>query len=59
MIEKQIEQLSIEERRALEAASMVGMEFAAATVAAALATEVLLVVEQCERLVRRGQFLQV
>lgn len=58
MIERQIEGLSGEEQRTLEAASVAGVEFSAAVVAAALGEEVEGVEERCERLTRRGQFLR-
>jgi len=58
LIERQMEQLGIEEQCTLEVASVVGMEFAAATVAVALQTEIAGVEEHCERLARRGQFLR-
>ncbi|HKA54473.1 MAG TPA: hypothetical protein VKJ47_12510, partial [Candidatus Binatia bacterium] len=58
MIEKQIDQLSAEEQRALEVASVAGVEFSAATVAAGLGIEVVASEEQCARLARRSQFLR-
>jgi DNA-binding winged helix-turn-helix (wHTH) protein/tetratricopeptide (TPR) repeat protein len=57
LLEAQLDRLSPEEHAALEAASVAGIEFAAASVAAALEIEE----EQAERcldgLVRRGQFV--
>ncbi len=58
MIEKQIERLSGAEQRILEAASVAGVEFSAAAVAAAVEQDLLQIEEQCEGLVRRRQFLQ-
>jgi predicted ATPase len=58
MIERQLERLSLQEQQLLEAASVVGTEFSAAAVAAALAGEAVAVEGQCERLARRGQFLR-
>jgi len=57
MIERQLEGLSEEEQRVLEAASVVGREFSTAAVAAALGKGVEEVEERCEKLTRRGQFL--
>jgi len=58
MIERQIEGLNSEERQILEAASVAGIEFSAAVIAAVLAQEVEEVEEHCETLTRRGQFLR-
>ncbi|MBI3799183.1 MAG: AAA family ATPase [Deltaproteobacteria bacterium] len=58
MIAVQLEELTPEERRVLEAASVVGVEFAAPTVAAALQEGTVRVAEWCEGLTRRGQFLR-
>jgi DNA-binding winged helix-turn-helix (wHTH) protein/predicted ATPase len=58
MIEKQIDRVSKEEQRALEAASVAGAEFSAAIVAAALEEDVIRVEERCEELARRRQLLQ-
>src|SRR5262249_59042769 len=58
MIEQQLERLRPEEQRMLEAASVAGVEFSVATVAAGLAAEVVAVEEFCEGLARRGQFLR-
>ncbi|MBK6659606.1 MAG: AAA family ATPase [Proteobacteria bacterium] len=58
MIEKQVERLSDQEQRLLEAASAVGFEFSAASLAAALCIDdVDAVDEACVGLVRRAQFL--
>ena len=58
LIEKQVEQLSEEQQRLLEAASVVGATFSAAAVAAGLEVPTESVEEWCEALVKRGQFLQ-
>jgi DNA-binding winged helix-turn-helix (wHTH) protein/tetratricopeptide (TPR) repeat protein len=58
MIERQLTRLGPEEQHWLEGASVVGMEFSAAAVAACLGEEVVSVEEGCERLVRRHQFLR-
>jgi predicted ATPase len=58
MIEKQLERLTPQEQRLLEAASVAGVEFSAATLAAALAVEVEEVEEKCHALVRRDHFLR-
>ena len=58
MIERQIEQLSAEEHRVLKAASVVGVEFSVAAVAAGVKAGSNEVEERCEELVRRNQFLQ-
>ena len=57
MIEKQIDRLSLEEQRLLEAASIVGVEFSAVAVAAALGIGAEQVEECCEGLARRYFFL--
>ncbi len=56
-IEQQIARVGPEERAVLEAASVVGMEFSVAAVAAALREEVPTVETCCEALARRSQFL--
>ena len=58
MIEQQLAQLSPEEQRLLEVASVAGAEFSAAAVAAGLATAVQEVEEQCVGLARRALFIQ-
>jgi predicted ATPase len=58
MIEKQIERLSPQDRRMLEAASVAGAEFSAAAVAAGAGIAVEAVEEQCGELVRHEQFLR-
>jgi DNA-binding winged helix-turn-helix (wHTH) protein/predicted ATPase len=57
MIEKQLERLPAEERRMLEAASVVGAEFSTAAVAAGLGETVERVEDWCEGLVGQGRFL--
>lgn len=57
LIEKQIERLSPEEQRVLEAASVVGLECSAVAIAAALNGDILRIEECCEALARQHQFL--
>ncbi|MBI3304450.1 MAG: hypothetical protein HYZ72_20500 [Deltaproteobacteria bacterium] len=58
MIEKHLDRLSPEEQRVLEVASVAGMEFSAAAVAAGVEAAGDEVEERCAGLARRGQFLQ-
>jgi DNA-binding winged helix-turn-helix (wHTH) protein/tetratricopeptide (TPR) repeat protein len=58
MIDGQLDRLSAAEQRVLEAASVAGVEFAAAAVAAGLGQAVERVDEACAVLVRRGQWLR-
>jgi predicted ATPase/DNA-binding winged helix-turn-helix (wHTH) protein len=58
MIDRQLDGLSAEEQRVLEAASVAGVEFSAAGVAAGLAQEVESVDDWCTALARRRQFLR-
>jgi predicted ATPase/DNA-binding winged helix-turn-helix (wHTH) protein len=58
MIDRQLDGLSAEEERMLEAASVAGVAFSAAGVAAGLAQEVESVDDWCTSLARRGQFLR-
>jgi hypothetical protein len=58
LIAQQIERLSLEAQRLLEVASVAGAEFSAAAVAAGMETEVDVVEERCEELVRREHFLR-
>jgi predicted ATPase/DNA-binding winged helix-turn-helix (wHTH) protein len=58
MIEQQIERLTPEKRQILEVASVVGVEFSAAAVAAGRETTVETVEEQCAELARRELFLR-
>ena len=57
-IEQQVEQLSVDFQQVLEAASVAGMEFSAAAVAAGIDVEVEEVEAWCEALARRRQFIQ-
>ncbi|MBI3249631.1 MAG: AAA family ATPase [Deltaproteobacteria bacterium] len=58
LVARQRERLPLEEQRVLEAASVAGMEFSAAAVAAALATDTALVERRCEQLAGCRQFLE-
>jgi predicted ATPase len=58
LLEQQLEALSAGEQRVLEAASVAGVAFSAAAVAAGVQGEVAAVEECCARLARRRQFLQ-
>jgi predicted ATPase len=58
LVARQRERLQPDEQQVLEAASVAGMEFSVAAVAAALETEVVAVGEQCARLGERQQFLR-
>lgn len=58
LVARQSGRLSLEERSTLEAASVAGMEFSAAAVAAALATDTTIVERHCEHLAERQQFLK-
>jgi DNA-binding winged helix-turn-helix (wHTH) protein/predicted ATPase len=58
MLAQQLERLALEEQRVLEAASVAGVEFSAAAVAAGLVANVLEIETQCERLARRQQWLR-
>ncbi len=57
MIERQLEQLTPDEQRVLEAASVVGVEFTAAAVEAALEESEGWSEERCDRLARQQRFL--
>ena len=57
-IERQVERLSEEDRRALEVASIVGVEFAVAEAATGLQGDVEALEFQYERLAHTGQFLR-
>jgi DNA-binding winged helix-turn-helix (wHTH) protein len=57
-IERQLTRLGPHEQRMLEGASVAGMEFSAAAVAAVVGEDVVAVEESCERLVQRRQFLR-
>jgi DNA-binding winged helix-turn-helix (wHTH) protein/predicted ATPase len=58
LVTLQSERLSSEAQYTLEAASIAGMEFSAASVAAALTTETITVERQCEHLAQRRHFLR-
>jgi DNA-binding winged helix-turn-helix (wHTH) protein/predicted ATPase len=58
MIERQLDRLSHEDRRVLEAASVTGVAFSAASVAAALEESIELVEERLGVLARRGSFVR-
>jgi predicted ATPase/DNA-binding winged helix-turn-helix (wHTH) protein len=58
IIETQIDRLSPEEQRILEVASIAGMEFSSAAVAAGMGIDIAEVETSCEELARRGQFLR-
>ncbi|HEV8713986.1 MAG TPA: AAA family ATPase, partial [Candidatus Binatia bacterium] len=58
LIEQQIERLGPQAQHLLEVASVAGAEFSAAAVAAGMETEVDVVEEQCEGLVRQEHFLR-
>jgi len=58
LIERQFEALGRDEQRLLEAASVRGMSFSAAVVAAALGETLETVEMSCERLVKREEFLK-
>ncbi|MGE0825689.1 MAG: AAA family ATPase [Candidatus Binatia bacterium] len=57
-IEQQVEQLTPEAQRALEMASVAGMEFSTAAVSAALEKQIETVENECEELARQGQFVR-
>jgi len=57
LIEQQADRLAADDRRLLEAASAVGVEFSVATVAAALELPLDDVEQRCEELASRGQFI--
>ena len=58
MLSKRIDMLSPDEQRVLEAASVAGVEFSTAAVAAGLDVDVVQVEEWCGGLARRNQFLR-
>ena len=58
MIDKHLEKLSAQEQRGLEVASVMGMDFVAAGVAAGLKCTVDEVDDLCEQLMRKSHFLQ-
>lgn len=58
MIEQQIEEMSDDDRRILEAASVTGEEFSAATVAPIVGADTAVIEGRCDRLVQRAKLLQ-
>jgi len=58
MVETQFDQLDPQDQRVLEAASVVGVDFSVAAVAAGIEEAEMVVEEWCEGLTRRGQFLR-
>jgi predicted ATPase len=58
LVARQRGRLSSDERQTLEAASVAGMEFSAAAVAAALTTDTTVVERRCEQLAERQLFLR-
>jgi predicted ATPase len=58
LIEQQLTRVNADERKILEAASVAGAEFSAATVAAGVEQSTEVVETHCDNLVRREQFLQ-
>jgi DNA-binding winged helix-turn-helix (wHTH) protein/tetratricopeptide (TPR) repeat protein len=58
LLEQQLEQLPLADQRLLEVASVVGVEFATAAVAAGADISLDMVETQCAALTRRGQFLR-
>jgi DNA-binding winged helix-turn-helix (wHTH) protein/predicted ATPase len=58
MIEQQFVRLGAEEQQLLEVASVAGVEFSAAAVAAGIESTVATVEARCANLVQRGQFLR-
>ena len=58
MLIQQLDRLSLEEQRILEAASVAGVEFSAAAVAAGIETGVVEAESRCEGLARRQQWLR-
>lgn len=59
LVNRQIDRLAKKEQRILEAASIAGLEFSIAAVAAAIETEIIELEICCDALVRRNQFLQL
>jgi len=58
MLALQLERLPLDDQRLLEAASVAGATFAAASVAAGVASDEVAIEEHCERLAQRQQFLR-
>jgi predicted ATPase len=59
LLARQRERLAPDDQRVLEAASLAGLEFSAAAVAAALETETIEVEDHCGRLAEQQQFLRL
>ena len=59
LIDKQIERAPSDVQQVLDAASIVGVEFSVAEVAAGLQSEIETIELQCERLAQAGQFLRM
>ena len=57
MIERNLDRLSLDERRVLQAASVAGAEFSAASIAAAVDRLIAEIEECCSALARQGQFI--
>jgi predicted ATPase/DNA-binding winged helix-turn-helix (wHTH) protein len=58
MIDKHLDRVGADEQRLLEVASVAGVEFSAASVAAGLDDDAMRVEARCERLSRRGHWLR-
>lgn len=58
LIEQQVSRLSLEEQQLLEVASVAGVEFSAAAVAAGLGEDIAHSEARCMKLARHGQFLR-
>ena len=58
LVEKQLDRLSPEQQRVLESASVVGVEFAVAALAAGLSTDAGVLEEVCEDLTGQGHFIE-
>jgi len=58
MVERWLDRLDLEEQRLLEIASVAGVEFSAASVAAGLNGEVERIEDRCRAAARRGQFIR-
>lgn len=58
IIEAQIDRLELEERRILEVASVAGLDFSSAAVAAGMGVDIAEIETCCEELARRGQFVR-
>ncbi len=58
LVHEQIERLSEDDRRLVEAAAVCGTDFSAASVATALQTDVASIEDRCTRLAQQGRFLR-